>query len=64
MVILIRLSTIRIQIPDACLIVNPSFRYCCKQMKCPVAIANELSDIGNMGYKEARRLRRFAYEYV
>jgi len=33
-------------------------------MKCPVVIANELSGIGDMGYKEARRLRRFAYEYV
>jgi len=37
---------------------------CCKQMKCPVLIANELSGIVDMGYKEARRLRRFAYEYV
>jgi hypothetical protein len=33
-------------------------------MKCPVLIANELSGIVDMGYKEARRLRRFAYEYV
>jgi len=37
---------------------------CCKQMKCPVLIANELSGIGGIGYKEARRYRRIAYEYV
>jgi hypothetical protein len=33
-------------------------------MKCPVLIANELSGIVDMGYKEARKYRRFAYEYV
>jgi len=33
-------------------------------MKCPVQIANELSGIVDMGYKEARSYRRIAYEYV